>query len=1052
VSVLFCDLVGSTARAEKLDPEDVSRALASYHDRVRHELERFGGTVEKFIGDAVMAIFGAPVAHEDDPERAVRAALAIREWALDEPDVEVRIGITTGEVLVALEARPERGEGMASGDVVNVAARLQSAAPVNGILVDEATFHASDRAITYREAEPVVAKGKAEPVAAWEAEEARSRFGVDVQRAARTPLVGRQRELRMLRESFDRVREEREPQFVTLVGVPGIGKSRIVFELSEALEADPEFITWRQGRCLPYGEGVSFWALAEMVKAQAGILESDTPEAVATKLSEAVAGLALDDAAWVERQLGPLVGLEGAQSDHARDESATAWRRFLEGIADKGPAVLVFEDLHWADEGILDFLDDLAEWTSGVPLLVLCTARPELLAKRPNWGGGRTNSLTLSLPPLSSEDTARLAHDLLDRVVLPAEVQQTLLEHAAGNPLYAEEFARMVSERGDAGESIPETVHGIIAARLDALEPQHKRLLQAAAVIGKVFWSGAVAALDGEGAEPPEEALRELERRQLVRRERRTSVEGQVEYAFLHALVRDVAYGQIPRAERSDRHLAAAQWTASLGRADDVAEVLAHHYLEALDYARAAGRDTGDLGEGARSALREAGERATALGADQSAARYFKAALDLAGDDDSVRGELLFRSATAQHLSDGGGGDEAAEAVALLRERDPETAGRAALIAARAAWARGDREERDRWLEVLDGLLADYPDSMARTEALVWHGAFKMLSGDYDQAIPLSREALPRIDADARPDLYARALDVIGTSRVQAGDEGGLEDQWRAHDLAREARALYHFHHTLNNILVSLLLVGRLDEADAAMQQWSRDMQELGASTYNREWYAASKANGDYFSGKWDVALDAIDAFVARIPPGESNYLESDLGNVSALIRLDRDRLADAAADCERAVAIARRAGDLSTVVTTTCTQALVWHGQGRSDDAPGRFEEILDTAGAADALPMNGLSTAFAWLALDIGRREDAERMFDGAVPRRWTRAAKLVLDGDAVAAAEALDEIGHRPAAAYARLRAGGEHARRALEFYESVGAVRRIREAQAALAKSA
>src|SRR4051812_752408 len=262
VSVLFCDLVGSTARAESLDPEDVRAALASYHEHVRDELERYGGTVEKFIGDAVMAIFGAPVAHEDDPERAVRAALAIREWAAEEPNVEVRIGITTGEALVALGAKPELGEAMASGDVVNVAARLQSAAPVSGILVDETTSRTIDRAINFSETEPVVAKGKAQPVAAWEAVEARSRFGVDVMHAPRAGLVGREGELRLLKDAFDRSRQGREPQFVTLVGVPGIGKSRIVYELSQVIESDPELVTWRQGRCLPYGEGVSFWALA----------------------------------------------------------------------------------------------------------------------------------------------------------------------------------------------------------------------------------------------------------------------------------------------------------------------------------------------------------------------------------------------------------------------------------------------------------------------------------------------------------------------------------------------------------------------------------------------------------------------------------------------------------------------------------------------------------------------------------------------------------------------------------------------------------------------
>ncbi len=845
MSVLFCDLVGSTARAESLDPEDVRAALASYHEHVRDELERFGGTVEKFIGDAVMAIFGAPVVHEDDPERAVRAALAIREWATEEPNVEVRIGITTGEVLVALEARPELGEAMASGDVVNVAARLQSAAPVNGILVDETTCRTSDRAINFRETGPVVAKGKVEPVAAWEAAEARSRFGVDIMRGPRTALVGREGELRLLRDAFDRARHGREPQFVTLVGVPGIGKSRIVHELSQVIEADPELIAWRQGRCLPYGEGISFWALAEMVKAEAGVLESDAPEAVTTKLSAAVDSLGLEDAGWVQRGIGPLLSLEEVQTTHgAREEVFPAWRRFLEGVAERGPAVLVFEDLHWADDGLLDFLDELADLTSGVPLLVVCTARPELIAKRPTWGGGRTNSVILSVPPLTADETARLAHELLDRTVLPAELQTALIEHAGGNPLYAEEFARMVGDRGGRDLSIPETVQGIIAARLDALEPGHKRLVQDAAVIGKVFWSGAVAALDGADSGQLDEGLRELERRQLVRRERRSSVEGQLEYTFLHGLVRDVTYGQIPRAERSERHRAAAEWTASLGRAEDHAEVLAHHYLEALEYARAAGRDTADLGLGARAAFREAGERTQALGSYQSAVRYFRAALDLTEDGDPQRGELLYRCAAAQRLSDGTGGEVAAEAVSLLRDSDPEAAARAAIVAAQAAWTRADGATRDRWLEEADSLVDGLPDSPVRVDALVAHSAFAMLAGDNEKAIRLARRALPLIDVKARPDLHSRALDVIGTSRVQSGDEGGLEDQRRAHEVAREGGSVWSLHHSFTNYGSSLITLARIGDMQTLNAEWGRAFDESGGSRFSREWWAAGKAMG----------------------------------------------------------------------------------------------------------------------------------------------------------------------------------------------------------------
>ena len=378
VTCLFCDLVGFTARAEQLDPEDVRAVLQPYHARLRADLERFGGTVEKFIGDAVMAIFGAPVAHEDDPERAVRAALAIRD-GLAEDELDVRIGITTGEALITLGARPEAGEGMAAGDVVNTAARLQAAAPTNAILVDETTYRSTERAIDYRDAVPVEAKGKAEPVPVWEALSARARVGVE--RVGGAQLVGRDQELTLLREALGRVIREREPQLATLVGVPGIGKSRLVYELFQTIETGAYgLVFWRHGRSLPYGEGITFWALGEMVKAQAGILESDSPEQASVKLGEAVARFvdAAADATWVERHLRPLAGVETdeAWTGDRREEAFAAWRRFLEAIADERALVLVFEDLQWADDALLDFVDYLAEWASGVPILVLAPLDP----------------------------------------------------------------------------------------------------------------------------------------------------------------------------------------------------------------------------------------------------------------------------------------------------------------------------------------------------------------------------------------------------------------------------------------------------------------------------------------------------------------------------------------------------------------------------------------------------------------------------------------------------------------------------------------------------
>ncbi|MGZ4398359.1 MAG: AAA family ATPase, partial [Gaiellaceae bacterium] len=492
--MLFADLVGFTSKAEQLDPEDVRATLSPYYARLRKEIERHGGTVEKFIGDAVMALFGAPVAHEDDPERAVRAALAIREAIreLNETnpalELQVRIAVTTGEALIALGARPSEGEGMASGDVVNTAARLQVAAPVDGVLVSETTHRATSTVIDYREAEPVTAKGKSDPIVVWEALAARSRFGLDLEQSARTALVGRDREVGFLTEALERCRRELEPQLITLAGVPGIGKSRLVSELFQLVDRDEELIWWRQGRSLPYGEGLSYWALGEIVKAHAGILESDPLDAAETKLAVMLDDVFADEAErrWVGELLRTLVGLSsaGESSGDRRNQAFTAWRRLLEALAEQRPLVLVFEDLHWADDGLLDFVDYLADWASGVPLLVVCTARPELLERRPGWGGGKRNASTVSISPLSEEETARLLGSLLEQTLLPAEIQSRVLARAGGNPLYAEEYVRMLQDRGflvhgpkgwrlDAeGElPLPETVQGMVAARLDALSP-----------------------------------------------------------------------------------------------------------------------------------------------------------------------------------------------------------------------------------------------------------------------------------------------------------------------------------------------------------------------------------------------------------------------------------------------------------------------------------------------------------------------------------------------------------------------------------------------------
>ncbi len=697
VTVLFADLVDFTSQAERLDPEDVRALLSPYYARLRSELEHFGGTVEKFIGDAVMALFGAPTAHDDDPERAVRAALAIRDWLVEDDRLQVRIGVNTGEVLVTLAARPAEGEGMAAGDVINTAARLQAAAPPNGIFVGAGTHRATRKSVEYRSVDGIRAKGKENAVPAWEAVKARSQFGVDVPHEAKTELIGRDGELRLLADTLDRVRRERSAQLVTMVGVPGMGKSRLLYELSRLVDAVPELISWRQGRSLPYGEGVSFWALVEMVKAQAGILESDGAEVAEAKLVAMVAATLTEpgEAEWVRRHLNVLLGLGGdaVSAGGGRSETFAGWRRLFEALADERPLVAVFEDLHWADEGLLDFVDHLVDWAGNVPLLVVCSARPELFERRPGWGGGKPNAVTISLSPLSDSDTARLIGSLTGRAVVDAELQKQLLSRAGGNPLFAEQFVQMHAEQADLA-SLPDSVQGIVSARLDALGPADKQLLQDAAVIGKVFWPSAVAALAGTVDRSTfDEPLHRLERKQFVRRERQSSIAGETQYAFLHVLLRDVAYGQIPRSVRAGKHASAARWIELLGRPDEYAEMLAHHYVSALQFARAAGQDTTVLARDARAAIVEAAERASAMNAPAAAVRFYREALALSPDGSPHhRADLLFGLAIATARAGEDEPDEVLTAgLAALLAVDERP--RAAVIEAelsRLWWARGD--------------------------------------------------------------------------------------------------------------------------------------------------------------------------------------------------------------------------------------------------------------------------------------------------------------------------------------------------------------------------
>ena len=1045
VSVLFADLVGFTSKAERLDPEDVRATLSPYYARLREELERHGGTVEKFIGDAVMALFGAPVAHEDDPERAVRAALAIRDWVRDEEQLQVRIAVNTGEALISLGARPVEGEGMAAGDVVNSAARLQSAAPVNGILVGERTYRATQHAIDYRELEPVVAKGKEEPLPVWEAVEARSRFGLDVPHEARTPLVGRERELEILRAAFGRVRDEHAPQLVTLVGVPGVGKSRLLYELSSDVETDPELIYWRQGRSLPYGEGLSFWALAEMVKAHAGILDTDDENAAEEKLATAVSGLVPEqEADWVRGHLAGLAGV-GEESQVERGEAFAAWRRFFEALAEQRPLVLVFEDLHWADEGLLDFVDHLVDWASGVPVFVLATARPELLDRRPGWGGGKHNATTLSLSALSEDDTARLIGSLLGSPVIEAGHQAELVERVGGNPLYAEQYVQMLGERAE-GEDLPlpESIQGIVGARVDALSAQEKQLLQDAAVIGKVFWPGAAATLAGS-SEPLDALLHSLVRKQFIRRDRRSSVADETQYAFLHLLLRDVAYSQIPRAARAEKHVRAASWIEGLGRVDDHIEMLAHHYVTALETTRAAGQDSAEIIESARTALERAGDRARSLHSYGTAAQLYRQALELWPEEASEeRANLMFGLARASFDGDEEGREEAVKGAreAMLAVGDAARAAELETLLGQVAWMAGDTERCMAHLARAEELVGDLPPSPGKARVLSQAARFRALGGEDVETD--ARNALALAEQLGLDELRANILVTIAHMRADAGDPAAREYAEEALRIA-PAEAFPVRIRALSSLASIADWSGDLQEANR-FAETADELARRFAGVASARWTRGNVITIYFHIGEWDRLARETDDFLAQSAALGPHYHDAQVRLSRALLRCARGDDAGALADASEALARARGVRDPQQYRPALGTSAYLFAELGRLDEASALLDEAMtweETFGY--------LVEQLEWAADLLGRRSELAALLPSSDRPRF-RALRTAFEGRFADAAAEYDAIGAVASAAYARLRAGDEHLEPALEFFRSVGAKRYVERGEALLARSA
>jgi class 3 adenylate cyclase/tetratricopeptide (TPR) repeat protein len=947
VSVLFCDLVGFTAASESADPEEVQSRIAPYHARTRERIEAYGGTVEKFIGDAVMAVFGAPTAHEDDAERAVRAGLAVLE-AIEELNaadeslaLSVRIGVNTGEAMVSLDARAELGDAFVTGDVVNTAARIQAQAPVNGVAVGEGTFRATERVFEYEELESIDAKGKSAPVAIWRALRPTARFGSDVIRSMTTPLVGRELDLTLLRGTLDKVVAERAVQLVTVAGEPGVGKSRLVAELLAHADGLGELITWRQGRCLPYGEGITYWALGEIVKAQAGIFDSDSPEIANEKLDAVLPES--DDRPWLRARLLPLLGVDGGETA-AQEELFAAWRRFLETIAERAPLVLVVEDIHWADPALLAFLEHLADWAQGVALLVVCTARPELYEAHPAWGSGLRNHTAINLSPLSDTDTAKLVSTLLERAVLPAETQQLLLERAGGNPLYAEEFVRLIRDRADADLAVPESIHGLIAARLDTLPQERKALLQDAAVLGKVFWAGAVAAMGERDPNDVEQALHELARKELVRPSRQSSMEGEAEYGFWHVLVREVAYQQIPRAGRATKHLAAADWLEAT--AGEQVEELAHHTGEALTLAGATGEAALEAEirpRAARYALL-AGERSVGLDTGR-AMDLLERAKSLTTDDDPAYPLVLLRWAEgAQHRG------RMPESIDALEDAIPRLealgdslhAGSALRLLGHLRWGLGEPESVTRPLFDRALTLLEETPGPELVSLMGSRASSALIKGAYAEAIEIADQALALAAELGLPE-DGKALLTRGDARCALGDLGALEDTERAFELFVAAGQGRSAAVVLQNDACTrwfmegpTAAVERLDEARAFSED--RGLTEMV------QVHAASSSVFLIDAGRIDEGLARAAWILPLLRASEERLFEHDVLAGQA-VALD-ERGEDALAPAERALEIARGTGDAAYLAFAAWGVVPALITAGRVDEAHALLRDVADNSG----------------------------------------------------------------------------------------------------------
>jgi class 3 adenylate cyclase/tetratricopeptide (TPR) repeat protein len=971
VTVLFADLVGFTSRAERLDPEDVQSILSPYYARLRDELERFGGTVEKFIGDAVVAVFGAPLAHGDDPERGVRAALAVRD-AIHELnaqdaslDLQVRIAVNTGEAIVAIERSAIEGEGMVAGDVVNTAARLQTAAPTNGILVGEETFRATQSAIRYEQVEAVEAKGKAQPVPAWLALDA---LTAPAERAiARAPLVGRDRELAVLERTWERVVGDQRPHLVTIFGPPGIGKTRLTVEFSESVDATGARVV--RGRSLPYGGSSPYGAFAGQVKQIAGIFDTDPIPAAVEKLEQTVSALiAGEDAAEVASQVATLVGLEHGRAAVDRPVAFFAARKLIEALGRDRPTLLVFEDIHWAEPGLLDLLESFASRVRDVPVLLLTLARPELLTERPGWGGGLPAYTALPLDPLGSEASLELARLLLGEAT---DAAARLTATAEGNPLFLEELAASLLEGAAEAHELPTNVRGIIAARLDTLPQDERTVLLDAAVVGKVFWRGALAPTDGA----LDDVLDRLEARDLIRRELVSRIQGEQQFVFKHMLIREVAYGTLPRSVRRSRHAEIASFLADAAgeQIGEWASVLAHHWSEA-----------GDAEQELHWVL-AAAERGWA----NDALALYERALELVPTVSAGRRTEVELASAIAHVQAG----LFPPAIEVLERLLPELEGKqrfeALTARGRAAFWTADAEGAHRyWREARD-LAEKLGDEELEMVILASLSSAAAMDGSLDDALELNERAIGMWREGARPREFAEAnlwssIQFYWTGRY----ESAVERAGRGAQLGEEVAYVEGIVSGPAHLGLALAGLGRHEEALVAFEQgvtrganlevsprFTSRATAMWAGIY-RELYELDEARrlnehaialgeeaafpGSQVSGKIDLMLiDLLKGEIGRAEEVWPSLWEAALAtkgwhqwlwtmrlrHAKADIALGAGRIEDAVVAAKEALEAAERFKRLKYIAASNVTLGTALLGAGSAEEATRQLRRALAEA-----------------------------------------------------------------------------------------------------------